>query len=174
MTTHAFCFCLFWLLLPPTLLIRRRGGPTLHREGGIRVPGMFHYPPAITRHLNVTTPATTADFLPTIMRLLGVTSDNPGWAMDGIDLLPLVTNPEVGVPGTYVPRSKELVFWTNNQQAVIDNNWKIVRAPGIGQCKCVRRHTTTAAGRRRRRPLPLPPPGTLSPTEGLALHRVSE
>ena len=114
-------------------------------EGGIRVPGIMHYPPAIKENMNITTPATTADFLPTIMSLLQVTSDNPTWAMDGIDLLPVVEQNQAaaaaavaeaaGTTGAaYVPRAKELGFWTMNQYAIIDNNWKIVRGPGTGQC----------------------------------------
>lgn len=101
-------------------------------EGGIRVPGMFHYPAAISRNMNITTPATTADFLPTIMSILQVKSDNPTWVMDGIDLLPIVRNQPAA--GGYLPRPKHMGFWTMGQQAVIDNNWKIVHAPGTGQC----------------------------------------
>ena len=36
-------------------------------EGGIRVPGLIHVPWQIRGNQNVSTPATTADFLPTIM-----------------------------------------------------------------------------------------------------------
>ena len=114
-------------------------------EGGIRVPGIMRYPPAIGTHMNITTPATTADFLPTIMSLLDVESDNPTWVMDGIDLLPMVAANQAAaaaasssqggkVSGAYVAREKELVFWTAGQQSIIDNNWKIVRNPGMGQC----------------------------------------
>ena len=48
-------------------------------EGGIRVPGMIHVPWAISTNMNISTPATTADFLPTIMAIFQVQSDNPGW-----------------------------------------------------------------------------------------------
>lgn len=41
-------------------------------EGGIRVPGMMHAPMLIQRNMNITTPATTADFLPTLMDVLQV------------------------------------------------------------------------------------------------------
>ena len=41
-------------------------------EGGIRVPGMMHFPRLITANKNVSTPATTADFMPTIMSILEV------------------------------------------------------------------------------------------------------
>jgi hypothetical protein len=36
----------------------------------------MHYPKLIQQNKNVSTPATTADFLPTIMAILEVTSDS--------------------------------------------------------------------------------------------------
>eukprot|EP00939_MAST-03C_sp_MAST-3C-sp1_P001971 g1971.t1 len=102
-------------------------------EGGIRVPGAIHYPPLISRNLNVTTPATSADILPTIMALLQVESDNPGWIMDGMDLWPVLS--KVGDGETGVPRSKLLGFdSTGGQHAIIDNQYKLLHAPGKGQC----------------------------------------
>ena len=97
-------------------------------EGGIRVPGIMHYPRAIRANVNVSTPATTADFLPTIMSLLQVESDNSSWALDGLDLLPLVAaNP--------APRGKPIGFdSTGGEHAVIDENWKLLVNPKIGQC----------------------------------------
>jgi arylsulfatase A-like enzyme len=50
-------------------------------EGGIRTPGIMHAPMLIKEHRNVTTVAVTSDFLPTIMELLDVKSDNPTWYM---------------------------------------------------------------------------------------------
>jgi hypothetical protein len=93
---------------------------------------MFHYPALIKANMNISTPATTADFLPTIMSLLQVTTDNPTWAMDGIDLAPIVELASTEL--VTAPRPKPMGFWTANQQAVIDNNWKIMRNPGQGQC----------------------------------------
>lgn len=57
-------------------------------EGGIRVPGIIHAPMLISHFVNVTTPTVTSDFLPTIMELLDVRTDNPTWVMDGMSLLP--------------------------------------------------------------------------------------
>jgi hypothetical protein len=106
---------------------------------------MFHYPALIKSNMNITTPATTADFLPTIMAILQVTTDNPTWATDGIDLAPIVeltastasaasSTASLGGASSYIPREKEMGFWTGGQQSVIDNNWKILRNPGVGQC----------------------------------------
>merc|ERR1712157_118306 len=101
-------------------------------EGGIRVPGLMHYPGAIERNVNVTTPAISSDFLPTIMSILQVETDNPTWTMDGLDLLPIVRQRIAS--DEYVSRPKPLGFWTAGQQAVIDNNWKILHNPTMGQC----------------------------------------
>jgi len=97
-------------------------------EGGLRVPGLLHFPRAIHEHVNVSTPATTADFLPTIMALLHVDSDNPSWAMDGLDLLPLIAaNP--------APRGKPIGFdSTGGERAIIDEGWKLLVNPKMGQC----------------------------------------
>ena len=92
----------------------------------------------------MSTPATTADFLPTIMVILEVETDNPSWAMDGIDLMPVINaSPQlssglsaVADPVTgYLPRTKVLGFdSTGGQHAIIDNNWKLLHNPGGGQC----------------------------------------
>eukprot|EP00039_Didymoeca_costata_P007344 m.98793 g.98793 ORF g.98793 m.98793 type:complete len:426 (+) comp13647_c0_seq5:523-1800(+) len=97
-------------------------------EGGIRVPGWMYAPMLINEFKNVTTPATTADFLPTIMDLLGVESDHPDWVMDGISLLPIVTG------NITQRRSKPLVFKWASSQAIIDNEWKLMNKPNAGQC----------------------------------------
>jgi arylsulfatase A-like enzyme len=103
-------------------------------EGGLRVPGLIHYPQVIIGNWNVTTPAITTDFLPTIMRILEVDSDNPAWALDGIDLLRIVHD-TVKAGGAYVARNKTLGFsCTGGQEALIDNNYKLLHNPGKGQC----------------------------------------
>ena len=99
-------------------------------EGGLRVPGILKYPALIRGQgpLNVTTPVQTTDFLPTIMELLGgVASDNPTWPLDGASLLPVVARPDA-------PRATPLVFSWGGQSGVIDNDWKIVTKPAVGQC----------------------------------------
>ena len=50
------------------------------------MPGMVHIPWVILENKNISTPTTTADFLPTIMSIFQVESDNPTWVMDGINL----------------------------------------------------------------------------------------
>merc|ERR1719217_1812784 len=101
-------------------------------EGGIRVPGLVHYPAKITKNINVSTPTSSSDFLPTIMRILDVASSNPTWAMDGVDLLPIIEAQHDG--RVNVSRGKPIGFWTGNQQALIDDNWKLLFNPSKGQC----------------------------------------
>ena len=124
-------------------------------EGGIRVPGLVYVPWLVHENKNVSTPATTADFLPTIMGLLQVTSDNPSWVVDGVDLIPLIgaspaqSHGRLQLPGAephsaaaagaakggYLPRDVPIGFdCTFGQHALIDNNWKLVHNPGKGQC----------------------------------------
>ena len=97
----------------------------------IQVPGIFHYPALVKSNMNISTPATTADFLPTIMSILQVTTDNPTWAMDGLDLATIIAaNQEAGEESAYnnssemkrmsvsvsVPRPRPMGFWTGGQQ----------------------------------------------------------
>ena len=110
-------------------------------EGGIRVPGIVHFPAAIAENKNVSTPATTADYVPTIFNILKVQSSNPSYVMDGIDLLPIIAASAANSSGlstgeaAYVPRPKLLGFdSTGGQHALIDNNWKLLHNPGKGQC----------------------------------------
>lgn len=114
-------------------------------EGGIRVPGLLHLPPSVgpavrpAGHQNVTTPVGALDVLPTIMELLQVNfstaSRHPDWVLDGVSLLPYVR------PGSDpdAPREKPLMFsfgpkFETSQQAIIDNDWKILTRPSVGQC----------------------------------------
>ena len=63
----------------------RKGG---NWEGGIRVPGIFHWPGKIAAGRKVTTPAGLVDVLPTVCGLLGL--EKPGVHLDGTDLSPLL------------------------------------------------------------------------------------
>jgi hypothetical protein len=114
-------------------------------EGGIRVPGLLYLPPSLPAsirpagRINVTTPVGALDVLPTIMELLEVNftqaSSNPGWVLDGTSLLPFVkpgSNPDA-------PRNLPLIFSfgtevATSQQAIIDDDWKVLTRPAAGQC----------------------------------------
>ena len=97
-------------------------------EGGHRVPGIFHAPWLIDSFKNVTTVIATQDFLPTIMEMLDVSSDNPEWAMDGMSILPYIG------ANTSLPRPVPLGIKWGSSVAVIDNDWKLMSTPTKGQC----------------------------------------
>ena len=117
-----------------------------------------------------------SDYLPTFLDVVGVPHAQPGWAADGISLMPFIRMaraPSIAGPppsaqaprappraavflllllllvtvrlsfqsqtGTAVDvaanRSTPLGFQLGDQQAWIDNDWKVVRNPKKGQCK---------------------------------------
>ena len=97
-------------------------------EGGIRVPGIMHAPQLIQEFRNVTTVTVTSDFLPTIMEILEVKTDNPSWIMDGMNLLPYIQE------NTSLPRPAPLGFSWGGSHALVDNDWKLMNTPNAGQC----------------------------------------
>ena len=62
------------------------------------------------------------------MELLGVQTDNPTWAMDGMSLLPYLGE------NTSMVRPKPLGFSWGGAHVIIDNEWKLMNKPVIGQC----------------------------------------
>ena len=67
-----------------------RGKKRSNFEGGLRVPGIFHWPGTITKGRVEHEPAGLVDLLPTVCGLLGI--DKPkGVYLDGSDLSPLLT-----------------------------------------------------------------------------------
>lgn len=114
-------------------------------EGGIRVPGILHLPESIdpsirpASNINVTTPVGALDVLPTILDILQVNfttaSKNPDWVIDGTSLLPFV-KPGSDPNGR---RNRPMPFsfgphFEGSQQAIIDDRWKILTRPSVGQC----------------------------------------
>eukprot|EP01052_Picozoa_sp_SAG31_P032831 SAG31_NODE_3642_length_4032_cov_1.536232_3_plen_168_part_00 len=99
----------------------------------------MHAPMLIQTHRNVTTVAVTSDFMPTIMELLDVKSDNPSWPIDGISLLPFIGE------DTALPRPQPLGFSWGGLHAVIDNEWKLMSKPVAGQCTFQEPYATIAA-----------------------------
>ena len=105
-------------------------------EGGLRVPGIIHAPFMIRNNKNVTVPFGSVDILPTIMDLLQVTSDNPTWALDGISMIPYVSDADTANLRSSRPSETPLTFWYLNTSAIIDNNWKLVYSPELGVRNC--------------------------------------
>ena len=99
-------------------------------EGGIRVPGLVHWPGVITGNPHTATPAYTPDLLPTVLQLLGLAHPRPHWASDGASLLPLLTG------NASWARPRYLAWRLGSQVAVLEpaGRYKYVLAPEAGQC----------------------------------------
>ncbi len=90
-------------------------------EGGIRVPGLLVWPGRISEARTVEAPATTSDFVPTILAALGIEHDQRlQRPCDGIDLLPLID-------GKRASRGRPIAFSFGEQQCVIGDRYKIYR-----------------------------------------------
>ncbi|MCH7728953.1 MAG: sulfatase-like hydrolase/transferase, partial [Planctomycetes bacterium] len=81
-----------------------RGTKGSNYEGGIRVPGIFHWPGTITKGLVEDEPGGLVDLLPTVCGLLGIDKPN-GVHLDGSDLSPLLT----GRAGSF--KRHQPLFW---------------------------------------------------------------
>lgn len=94
-------------------------------EGGIRVPGIIewegHIKPNITHF-----PATTMDIFPTILDILGMSTDYMLQPVDGISLNPLIQNEKA------IMRNKPIPFKFQKYGALIDNDLKLV-VTNVGQ-----------------------------------------
>jgi arylsulfatase A-like enzyme len=94
-------------------------------EGGIRVPGIIewegHIKPNITHF-----PASTMDIFPTILDILGMSTDNMLQPVDGISLKPFIQNEKVKM------RNKPIPFKFQKNGALIDNDLKLV-VTNVGQ-----------------------------------------
>ncbi|MCC9641266.1 sulfatase-like hydrolase/transferase [Rhodopirellula sp. JC740] len=69
-----------------------RGRKGVNWDGGIRVPGIFHWPGHIPADVVLNEPAGLVDVLPTVCGLLGL--KRPNVHLDGSDLSPLLTRTE--------------------------------------------------------------------------------
>ncbi len=81
-------------------------------EGGIRLPGIVEYPPLVTAHREELGyfPASTSDFLPTLLDIVGGTPSLP-WPLDGISLLPVLA-------GHVANRSKPIGWFSSSPWAL--------------------------------------------------------
>lgn len=94
-----------------------RGWKTNLFEGGIRVPGIAHWPGKISAGVS-DTPVMSFDWMPTFMTLSGATLP-AGLELDGEDLSPLLLRQQ--------PLSSRSLFWRYRGQKVIrEGNWKLL------------------------------------------------
>ncbi len=86
-------------------------------EGGIRVPGILHWPGVIPAGQVLHEPCASMDVFPTMLAAAG--GDLASYEIDGTDLLPYVRDGET-------PTTRP-IFWEQGQQtAVRRGNWKLV------------------------------------------------
>jgi arylsulfatase A len=104
-----------------------RGQKGLNWEGGIRVPGIFHWPGVISAGRVEKTPAGLVDVLPTVCGLLGIAAPE-GVHLDGSDLTPLL-NPKAGRAFT---RHQPLFWHLQKSRPIVamrDGPWSLTADP---------------------------------------------
>jgi len=87
-------------------------------EGGIRVPGLVHWP-GVLKPGSLAAPVHIVDWMPTLCKLAGYVPD-PGLKWDGRDIWPLVCGQTAGgEPRTF--------YWkTPNASAIRHGHWKLI------------------------------------------------
>jgi arylsulfatase A len=96
-----------------------RSGKATGYEGGMRVPCIMRWPGHITARRSTDEVASTIDLLPTIAHLTGATLD-PTRKIDGLDILPLLTDPAAKSPHEYF-----LYYYRDRLMAVRSGKWKL-------------------------------------------------
>lgn len=86
-------------------------------EGGIRVPGIMHWPGRIPAGQVLDAPCASMDIFPTFLRAAGGASDN--YEVDGMDLMPYVAQGKQ-------PEERSIYWEMNKQTAVRRGQWKLV------------------------------------------------
>ncbi|HBE72092.1 MAG TPA: N-acetylgalactosamine 6-sulfate sulfatase [Planctomycetaceae bacterium] len=92
-------------------------------EGGLRVPGILHWPAKFQANRLRNYPAGVVDICPTICSLLGLPTDSLTSPQDGISLVP-------AIKGLESLRPSPLCFRYQGHTAVIDNNMKLIDFQG--------------------------------------------
>ncbi len=95
-----------------------RGHKGTFFEGGIRVPAMISYPPAVPKREVRDQAITAADFYPTIVELCKV--QLPDVKLDGQSLLPIIKSPAT-------PSHHRVMHWQwSKNWAVREGEWKLI------------------------------------------------
>ncbi len=86
-------------------------------EGGIRVPGLLHWPAGLQGGRVISEPVAAMDLFPTLLR--AAAGDSGDYELDGIDLTPMLAGDR--------PWPPRCLFWEmNDQTAVRRGPWKLV------------------------------------------------
>jgi arylsulfatase A-like enzyme len=104
------------------------GGKYTTYEGGIRMPFMMKWPGHIPAGLVYEEPVSTLDIVPTAAAACGVSTE-AAQALDGVDLMPFLTNQATGTP-------HEVLYWKlGMSSAVRKGRWKLYLEPRNGVAK---------------------------------------
>ncbi|WP_282124419.1 sulfatase [Algibacter mikhailovii] len=96
------------------------GTKSNHLEGGIRVPFLMRWPGKIKTSSTYNAPISTLDLLPTFFKA-GGGKDEALKNIDGVDLIPYVSNKTTGIP-------HETLYWKLGIRGTIrDGDWKLMR-----------------------------------------------
>jgi arylsulfatase A-like enzyme len=97
-----------------------RGSKRTTLEGGIRVPFVVRWKGKLPEGKAYDPPVIQLDVYPTALAAAGV-AVQPGWKLDGVNLLPYLTGEKTGVP-------HDVLLWRfGPQMAVRSGDWKLVR-----------------------------------------------
>jgi arylsulfatase A-like enzyme len=86
-------------------------------EGGIRVPGIVHWPARVRPGQVLTAPCASVDIFPTVLSACG--GDSSAWELDGVDLLPYFVDGDV-------PGERDIYWEMGDQTAIRSGDWKLV------------------------------------------------
>jgi arylsulfatase A-like enzyme len=88
-------------------------------EGGIRIPFMVQWKGRIPSGKVSESPVIALDIHPTVLAAVGQTV-SPGWKLDGVNLLPFLTDEKPGPP-------HDTLYWRfHSQHAIRRGDWKLV------------------------------------------------
>ena len=91
-------------------------------EGGLRIPAIVSWPARIPQGRTADQVAITMDWMPTLLSASGVTTPDPAFPTDGINLLPILTMNAASV--------ERKLFWrykANAQRAARDGDYKYLK-----------------------------------------------
>ncbi|NKB69359.1 MAG: sulfatase-like hydrolase/transferase [Candidatus Latescibacteria bacterium] len=86
-------------------------------EGGIRVPGIIHWPNRIPAGQVLDAPCAAMDIFPTVLAAAG--GDTSAYELDGVDLLPYLQQEQA-------PVQRDICWEMNKQTALRRGPWKLV------------------------------------------------
>ncbi len=105
--------------IKPSSVGNLRGNKGTIFEGGLRVPGIIHWPAIIKTPRVTSHPASVLDILPTVLDITEIKHSDPNHSLDGISLKPLFESPSS-------IRTKPIPFRHLKRAAWIDNEYKVL------------------------------------------------